>query len=198
MERRVTLPIDEALKFIRTATGMQFAEAVDKAVELKREEVTIVAAPNEDGSFDIFVEKVHEPVDLRKAVATDEEQRYSFGPWYPPDSLDAHGEWSDRHELEQSFRKYMALPDADIRLQHNKDIVAGRRVEGAVWPFEVTVPMTKADGTVTQTTFPAGTPFMGTIWEPWAYQMVKEGKITGYSIGGTSHRLEVDMPGPDA
>jgi len=31
------------------------------------------------------------------------------------------------------------------------------------------------------------------IWEPWAWEMVQEGKIRGYSIGGKAERLFVDI-----
>ena len=134
------------------------------------------------------------PTLLTKALDEDEEQRYTLGPWYPPNSLDAHGEWSDPKNVEKSFRDYMTLPDPHIRYQHNREIIAGTRVDGVVWPFEVTVPMTKADGTQEDVTFPAGTPFMGTVWEKWAWPLVKDGRITGYSIGGTAKRLLVDLP----
>lgn len=134
------------------------------------------------------------PTLVTKALDVDEEQRYTLGPWYPPNSLDAHGEWSDPKNVEKSFRDYMTLPDPHIRYQHNREIIAGTRVDGVVWPFEVTVPMTKADGTQEDVTFPAGTPFMGTVWEKWAWPLVKDGRITGYSIGGTAKRLLVDLP----
>jgi hypothetical protein len=131
---------------------------------------------------------------MTKAVVTKEEQRYTLAPFYLPDTLDAHDEHTDMAELEKAFHKYMALPDGDIRLQHNRDIVAGHRTDGVVWPFPVTLPMTKANGTVVHHTFPAGTPFLGVTWEPYAWDGIKEGKFNGYSMGGTSHRLEADLP----
>jgi len=42
--------------------------------------------------------------------------------------------------------------------------------------------------------FPADTVFLGVVWEPWAWEMVKSGKLRGYSIGGRAERLLVDMP----
>lgn len=130
---------------------------------------------------------------LTKAVAVEEEQRYTMGPWYVPDQLDAHGEWSDAAELQKALWRYVEKGNRDIRLQHHTDIVAGRWVEAMSWPFEVTVPLTKADGTRTEYTYPAGTPFMGTIWEPWAWDLIQDGKLSGYSIGGKSQRIEVDL-----
>ena len=32
--------------------------------------------------------------------------------------------------------------------------------------------------------FPAGTTYMGIVWVPWAWEMVKKGKISGLSMGG--------------
>lgn len=42
--------------------------------------------------------------------------------------------------------------------------------------------------------FPANTVFLGVKWEPWAWQMIKEGKLRGYSIGGRAERLLADLP----
>lgn len=130
---------------------------------------------------------------MTKAVKERDELRYTFGPWYVPDRLDAHGEWSDRDELQKALWGYVEKGNRDIRLQHNVEVVAGRWVEAVSWPFEVTVPMTKADGTSTTVTYPAGTPFLGTIWEPWAWELIKNGDLQGYSIGGRSERIEVDL-----
>jgi len=119
--------------------------------------------------------------------ASDEEKRYTFSPWYVPDVVDAHGEWTDKEEVQQAFWKYLARDDRDIRLQHNMDIIAGRWVEGATWPYPVTLPVKHPEGDK-QYTFPAGTPFLGIIWEPWAWEMIKKGEIRGLSIGGTGKR----------
>lgn len=137
--------------------------------------------------------------DMSKAVGSEvaAEDRYTLGPLYVPDSLDAHGEWTDTREIQKAVWQYTRAKQFDIRLQHNTDIVAGECVEVLTWPYEVTVPMTKADGTTTDVTFPPGTPFMGTVWEPWAWGLVKEGKLTGYSIGGRAHMIEVDLGAGD-
>lgn len=133
------------------------------------------------------------PEAVNKAVDADPEERYTLGPWYIPDMLDAHGEWSDARELQKSFHRYLALPDRDIRLQHNTDVTAGHWVDGMVMPQPFTTTLTKADGTQTEHTFPAGTPFLGVKWEPFAWELIKAGKLRGYSIGGTSERIEVDL-----
>jgi hypothetical protein len=124
--------------------------------------------------------------------ADDEELRYTFSPWYVPDKLDAHGEWTDAKEIQKAFWNYLALPDRQIRLQHDLNIVAGRWVEGATWPYEATVPVQHPEGEVTYT-FPANTPFLGIVWEDWAWRMIKAGIIRGLSIGGRSQRMALEM-----
>ena len=123
--------------------------------------------------------------------AEESEKRYTFAPWYVPDSIDAHDEWADKDEVQIAFWDYLKNGDRNIRLQHNKDIVAGEWVEGATWPYPVTLPVRTIDGDK-EITFPAGTPFLGVIWEPWAWQMIKNGEITGLSIGGRGKRKEGD------
>ena len=123
-----------------------------------------------------------------------DEKRFTLGPWYIPDRADAHGEWTDPEELQKALWNYVKSGDRRIRLQHNKNVVAGEWVETMTWPYPVTVPITKADGSLGEHTYPTGTVFMGVQWEPWAWEMVKAGKLTGYSIGGKAERILVDLP----
>lgn len=129
---------------------------------------------------------------------TDEEKRFTYGPWYVPDSVDLHKEWATRDHVQEALWKYVDAGDRDIRLQHNTDIVAGRWVELATMPFPVTAYVESEPGVLAKHTYPAGTPFMGVIWEEWSWPLVKAGKIRGYSIGGTAQRIEVDMPEAEA
>lgn len=126
-----------------------------------------------------------------------DEKRFTLGPWYIPDRQDAHGEWTDSEELQIALWDYVKSGDRRIRLQHNKNVVAGEWVETMTWPYPVTVPMRKADGSESPVTYPSGTVFMGVQWEPWAWELVKKGKLTGYSIGGKSERMMVDFPEED-
>lgn len=122
------------------------------------------------------------------------EQRYTLGPVYMPDTMDAHGEWATAEDLEKAIFAYVKSTggDRDIFLQHS-DKRAGRWVSIMPWPQEVHATMTKSiDGVAKaqHTTFPAGTVWMGVEWDPWAFDMVKAGDITGFSMGGFSRRLE--------
>ena len=150
-----------------------------------------------------WVDKLFRQYDLAKSygevetVFKADEKRFTLGPWYIPNKQDAHGEWTDSEELQKALWNYVKSGDRRIRLQHNKDVVAGEWVETMTWPYPVTVPIKKADGTEDSHTYPAGTVFMGVQWEPWAWSMVKAGKLTGYSIGGKAERMLVDLPEED-
>lgn len=120
-------------------------------------------------------------------------KRYTLGAMYIPDRLDAHSEWTDAEELQQAVWSYVRSGDRNIRLQHNREIVAGEWVEVMAFPYELTVPVQQIDGPVQTHTYPANTVFLGVIWEPWAWELVQSGKILGYSIGGKAERLYVDM-----
>jgi len=205
-----TLPISEALELVKdnpelTATlndlSLDNKDKVD--VELDDDGVQILSILKDSPtSNSVHIDSTEWSKKPRIATfssitkAINEEERYTFSPWYVPDSLDAHGEWSDRQEVQQAFWKYLNQDDRDIRLQHNTDIVAGQWVEGATWPYEVTVPVKHPEGD-TEYTFPAGTPFLGIIWEPWAWELIKQGEIRGLSIGGTANRFAADLEKSD-
>ncbi len=128
--------------------------------------------------------------DLQKAEG---DKRYTLGAMYIPDMEDAHGEWTDSDELQRAVWAYVKTNDRRIRLQHNREVVAGEWVEVMTFPHALTVPITSPDGKETQHTYPPNTVFLGVIWEPWAWEMVTEGKIGGYSIGGKAERLFIDI-----
>ena len=61
------------------------------------------------------------------------------------------------------------------------------------FPYELTVPIQTMSGVAVNHTYPANTVFLGVIWEPWAWELVQQGKIRGYSMGGRGQRVEVDL-----
>ncbi len=134
------------------------------------------------------------PVAIPSVFAKADERRFTLGPWYVPDAYDAHGEWTDATELQSALWDYVRNSDRQIRLQHNVDVVAGEWVEAMTWPYAVNVPMLDVEtNQVTDHEFPANTVFMGVVWEPWAWDLVKAGKIRGYSMGGNGQRVTVDL-----
>jgi hypothetical protein len=131
--------------------------------------------------------------DLTKAIGEEAEDRFTLGPWYVPDQVDAHGDFTDAKQLQKALWGYVKNASREIKLQHNREVRAGEWVEAMTWPFAVEVPLTKADGTTMMYKYPPNTPFLGVQWEPWAWELVKAGKLRGYSIGGTGNLIEVDL-----
>lgn len=131
--------------------------------------------------------------EIPSILAKAEAQRFTLGPWYVPDAYDAHGEWTDATELQSALWDYVRNADRSIMLQHDTSMKAGEWVEAMTWPYPVTVPMTTADGSTVDHEFPAGTVFMGVIWEPYAWDLVQQGAIRGYSMGGRGQRVAVDL-----
>jgi len=142
---------------------------------------------------DVFAEETTKSLGKFDVQKAEHEKRYTLGAMYIPDMEDAHGEWTSAEELQGAVWDYVRSDDRRIRLQHNRDVVAGEWVEVMAFPYSLTVPIKTAEGEEMQHTYPPNTVFLGVIWEPWAWQMVTEGKIRGYSIGGKAERLFVDM-----
>jgi len=126
-----------------------------------------------------------------------DERKFTLGPLYIPNTTDAHSEWTDADELQVAVWEYVKSGDRRIRLQHNRDVVAGEWLEVMTFPYELSVPMVKANGTTSQVTYPPNTVFMGVQWNDWAWDLVKAGKLRGYSIGGKAKRISADLPEPE-
>jgi len=141
------------------------------------------------------------PVSADKALAKayflrkQAEQKFTLGPLYVPEFVDAHGEWTDAEELQTAVWGWVRSGDRRIFLQHDRDIVAGEWVEVMTMPQPWTVEMMGPDGdAIGEVTYPANTVFLGVKWNDEAWELVKAGKLRGYSIGGFSDRVLADMP----
>lgn len=139
-------------------------------------------------------EKAAETEDVPLVHKSQNEHMFTMGPWYIPNKADAHDEWTDADELQKALWDYVRSGDRNIRLQHNRDIVAGEWLEAMSFPIPITMRMNKSDGSQNEVTYPEGTVFLGVQWKPWAWDMVKAGKITGFSIGGAAARVEMGLP----
>ena len=126
-------------------------------------------------------------------VTKAEEQRYTLGPWYVPGVEDAHGEFTDEDTLQKALWDWVKAGDRTIYLQHGEK-PAGEMVEIMTVPFAIEADLAVPNQGVSKFAFPANTPFMGVIWEPWAWELVKAGKLRGYSIGGSARRMEAELP----
>ena len=180
----VKMWVDNEVEYIDLPPDVQ-----DALTEVFSEEPTKVAEPVVEEQF-VKQEAVQHLDLLHKA---NDEHRFTLGPWYIPNRYDAHGEWTDANELQSALWDYVKGGDRDIRLQHNKDIVAGEWLEAMSFPVPVTIGMKKSTSDQ-QVVYPAGTVFLGVQWKPWAWDMVKAGKIRGFSIGGAAARIEMQMP----
>ena len=126
-------------------------------------------------------------------VAKAAEYRYTLGPAYVPGREDAHGEFTDSETLQRAMWDWVRKGDRTIYLQHS-DKAAGEMVEMMTLPFPLEAELTVPNQGVSKFTFPADTPFLGVVWEDWAWDLVKTGQLRGYSIGGTAKRVEADLP----
>ncbi len=122
-------------------------------------------------------------------------KRYTLGPVYVPGVLDAHGEFTDDDTLQEALWGWMKKDDRSIYLQHS-ETKAGEFVELLTWPFPITAAMSLPGENDKAFDFPANTPFMGVIWEPWAWDLVQNGELRGYSIGGSARRMEAALGEP--
>jgi hypothetical protein len=193
--RKALSVMQEVEKVVREEGGKWYVFS-EKGKKLSRGYDSKAEAVKRLGEIEHFkTHKADEP-ELTVACAVTKsspEKRFTLGPAYIPGTLDAHGEWTDADTLQQSLWGYVRKGDRRIRRQHTDETI-GEWVELMVWPFPTEVDMTMPDGRVEKRQFPANTPFMGVIWdEPAWNELVKTGKISGYSMGGRSRRANVEF-----
>ncbi len=126
-----------------------------------------------------------------KVVSKAEEKRYTLGPVYSPGTIDAHGEQVTADDLQEAMWEFVSKGDRTVRLQHT-DRRAGEWVELVTWPASIKTGLAKSDGETEEVEFPAGTVFMGVLWDEDVWPLVKSGALTGYSMGGRATRVEVE------
>lgn len=128
-------------------------------------------------------------------VRKDDIKRFTLGPLYIPDFMDAHGEWTDADELQKATWEWVRAGDRRIFDQHDRTVVAGEWVEVMTMPQPWTVMMRDAYGNdVGEVTYPANTVFLGVVWNETAWEDVRLGKKRGYSIGGFAERRLAELP----
>jgi hypothetical protein len=78
-----------------------------------------------------------------------------------------------------------------LNLQHGDagDYTVARWVDVVSWPYETTVKMTVPGEETRELVLPAGTVYMGVIWDEDAWPLVKSGKVTGLSLRGKALRV---------
>lgn len=128
---------------------------------------------------------------------TNSAMRYTLGPLYAPLREDAHGEWIEDEPLHKALHEFVRDSSEGgrrINLQHGDkgDIQCGEWVECVRWPYEHTIKMTNASGEVHEVDMPAGTVYLGVVWDEdyWDVEKNAPKGIDGYSLGGRAMKVK--------
>jgi hypothetical protein len=130
------------------------------------------------------------PDDTNYAVTkSEDEKQYTLGVLYVPGARDADNEFTGAEELQKATWDYFRSGYRGVRDTHTK-VEIGELVELISWPFPVDAEAKLGDGTVKKYKLPAGSVFAGVVWNRDAWQLVKAGKLRGYSLGGKAVRMK--------
>lgn len=159
--------------------------AADKPDKDEHTDETLKGTGNEDMSYTVT-----------KANAA---MRYTLGPLYAPARKDAHGEYIEDDTLHKSLHEFVR-DSADngrrINVQHGDkgDLQCGEWVEAVRWPYDHTITMKSADGTSHEVEMPAGTVYLGVVWdeEYWDTAKCAPKGLNGYSLGGRAIKVRGD------
>lgn len=126
------------------------------------------------------VKSVDEPFEIQVAFkALSPEKRVSYGVVYPVDEVDLQKEWAKADVIEKAAHEFLARYRQQDQF-HNEQAGAGEPVESFIAPCD----LPEFHGVVLEQPIRKGSWVMATRWSPEVWPMVKEGKISGYSIGG--------------
>jgi hypothetical protein len=175
--------LDGRLWMVR-AEGLPYAAALerDDSIEVR----AVAKASDVERAFDPPARSGRYAV-----VKADAERKYTLGVAYPASALrkpskDAHGDFATADELEGAAWDYMrrlrkATDEGLPGIQHAEGSGgAGEPVESYIYRG----PRWKVADQVVE----PGDWMLGVIWSDDAWQLIKSGKLTGYSIQGTALR----------
>lgn len=118
-------------------------------------------------------------------VEKQDEKRFTLGVAYPAREVDAHGEFASEDEVEKAAWGYLAR-GGKIGLHHADGTEgSGQVVESYIWRGQ----SWERDGQVVG----KGDWLVGAVWGEEAWQLIKSGRVTGFSIQGFAARA----PGAD-
>lgn len=128
-------------------------------------------------------------VPLKKG-AEGREWQYTLGPLYAPGIPDAHDEYADDEDLHRAVIQYSLNNDRRVKLQHDPSREVGTWVELMRWPYDHTITITRPGEEPREVDLPAGTVYMGILWDDDAWAAVKDGRLGGLSLGGRAVRVD--------
>lgn len=115
-------------------------------------------------------------------IAKSEDEQFVLGPVLVPDTEDLQGDVVSADEIRQAAHRFMEWYQ-DIHLQHERDTTL-KVTESFVAPVDFQL----GDYLVK-----AGTWLLGVhVTDPGIWQMVKDGRLRGFSIGGYAERVPVE------
>lgn len=115
-------------------------------------------------------------VQVKLICSEKEEERKVYGLVYSPDTVDAHGDYTDEKTLEKAAHNFM-LDFQKMDVQHNVEDGAGQVVESYIAPESFTINGQE---------IAKGSWVLVSLASEEVWEKIKKGEITGYSLYGTA------------
>lgn len=128
-------------------------------------------------------------LDSYSIIKSSDEKRFTLGIAYPANRLDSDKDWATIETVEKAAWTFLSR--ANVGLFHSEGTDgAGIPVESYIYRGpDWTIERTDEDGNViAKETVKAGDWLLGVIWNEEAWDLIKQGKVTGYSLQGTATR----------
>lgn len=154
-------------------------EDVIKELKAKKQKYLVWRNPNEGGEPKLIdVEKFSAELKNMHIVKIDEEKRLVYGVVYEPDSIDAQNEYTTAEEIENAAHVYLSKYRV-LGEMHSK-VAEAEVVESYIAPVDFKV----GDELIKKGSWVLVTHILSDrLWEA-----IKEGKYTGYSMGGWAEK----------
>ena len=120
---------------------------------------------------------------------SDSPQRVTYGVVLEPDTEDLQGDVMTAEDIEKAAYDWMERSQHGGRM--HADLVEGAKVvESYIAPCDI--PVETAEG---QEVIRKGSWVLAMRWPPEIWESIQKGELTGYSVGGTGVRLEIEKHG---
>lgn len=131
-------------------------------------------------------EYVQQQVQILKS---DTAQRYTLGVIYEPNVVDTQGDWMEAGDVEAACWDFMiglAAGECGVYVEHDDDsTTVGTVVECYIMPVAAEIGGQQ---------IPQGSWMMAVIWDDATWQMIQDGSLTGYSMGGVVDKVYSNGP----